>query len=115
MELLISPKKFGGDLIAAVADKRKKDFSEAVVKEVNHIVERRQLMQRELDKAKKRLELCDAQLAAINAGDFTIEPYRTYVPAMPSGRDDVLHIPYRGMIRYNDIELCVDWSETEKW
>lgn len=101
--LTVSPET-GKQLLSAAIETFKKDQSVKVVNEVRAIMERKALMERTIDKAQKRLELCIGQLQAINDGKFTLAVYDhpyTRNPELP--------------IKYQDESLNVGWSQTEQW
>lgn len=77
-----------------------------VVKQVSDIMERLSLMRAVKNKTDRRIELCEKQLQALNAGEFRI--IGTGFAGVPGQRIE-------NGIRFTDSSLNVDWSETERW
>ena len=93
---LTNPKKLGKEIIAAAIDKHKNLQSDKVLSQVNMILDRINLLTLSNNKIKRQLELCEAQLDAINKGEFTINQYSA-------------------AIGFNNPEINISWDETGKW
>lgn len=89
-------KNMGKELISEALKEYKEKKVKQVVAQVSILMERVDHMQQIIEKATKRLELTQKQLAAINAGEFTVKEKT-------------------GELKYNDPELMVTWDSTERW
>lgn len=103
---LVPSAQIGKQLIreafADVQDRQKK----LVVKEVSDIMERINLMERIASKTERRLKLCRDQMAAINAGKFKISE---------EGFAGVPGSQMQPKLKFDNAELNIDWSATERW
>lgn len=91
--------KLGQDLIREALTQFRKNQQDRVIGEVHAIMERLSVMNSLKTKTEKRIVFLKEQMEAINKGEF-----------------EVVETGYgRPGIKFNKVDLNLDWSYTESW
>ena len=104
--LLAPSAQIGQHLIKEAFKEAEEKQRKQVVKQVSDIMERLSLMRAVQKKTERRMQLCEDQLEALNAGEFQIVGIG--FAGVPGQR-------LENGIRFNNKELNITWDETERW
>ena len=93
--LSVTPKQ-GKNVLDEAVKRYQEQQSEKVLAQVSAVMERISVLTQLEKKTEKRLAFCRKQLQAIEKGDFSLDQFTN-------------------QIKFNDEELNLDWSYTERW